>query len=331
MFVTTMKNVSHLLLQGWLYFFRRPKMLVPVIIGVLLYLPVLYYLAIERDFTTLTAEELVIRIVVFFVAVPLITMVVSLVLIEMIHQQTNTNQIHLFKALRKAWGVRMIKALPVIIVWSLFRYVLVAAKLVFAPKRFGDNRYSQHSREVSTSRSGRRFIDVYEVAMWEGGNNQFTNAFRRGLRPFFMLYLTTMSLEKGLKKPLNLASDAYMHQVGIIKTAYGMNSFILLVLHLPVLLMIGFLPSVMNYNLMMVLIFAYLGFMWFSLMLVKQMLMSSLYLWYARWKETVKTDELEGKESSPFYNTDKPEFLYYLYAIYFAELDKDRIDEVDPL
>jgi len=308
MLLLTIKNIGFLLFETLKYLKKRPKMLVMLVVALLLYVPIYYYLVLMEPVLDLDWTPFFIRLAVFFVGVPFVFTFVNFVFIEMAKQEHKKKDIQFFGALLRGF-LGFIRALPLVIIWVLLRYPLLVLKPIFAPPRLGDNEFSSINREIRTSRSGRRSIDVYAVAKWNTGKNFMSNLFRRGLHDGFMMMYTGLSVEEGYFRALKKALNYYKKEVGMIRTGYDAASFHLLVLVLPAMLTIGFIP----YELTMKILFAYLGLMWIYLVIVKQLFLTNLYLWM---------DDFDVSDKTSIFKVDKPVYLYCVSASYFRKFDK---------
>lgn len=306
MMLVTIKNIGLLMFESLKYIWKHPKLLFMVLISLVLYLPLYYYLVIKESLLSLDWIGLLIRLAVFFVGVPLIYTLVNFVFIELAKQEHIDKRIKLSSALTNAIVV-FLKALPLVILWVVFRYLLMALKILFAPPRFGDNEFSSINREVSTSRSGVRSIDVYAVAKWQTGKNIITNLYRRGLHDGFMMIYTGLSVETSYAKAINKALTYYKKEAGIIRTGYDARFFTLLVLVLPAMLTIGGL----QYDIALRILFAYLGLVWIYLSIIKQLLITNLYLWM---------NDFELSNETNLYNVKKPAYLNHASAVYLSKL-----------
>ncbi len=307
MLLVTIRNIVLLMFETLKYIWKRPKMLLMLLVAFILYVPVYYYLVLMESVVALDWIPFFIRLTVFFVGVPFIFTLVNFVLIEMAKQEHIDKRIRVFSALINGI-MSFLKALPFVILWILFRYLLMVLKPIFSPPRFGDNEFSTINREVSTSRSGVRSIDIYAVAKWETGRNVITNLFRRGLHDGFMMMYTGLSVEDSYFKGLNKALKYYKKEAGIIRTGYDAKSFNLLILVLPAMLTIGFL----QHDVAMMILFGYLGVVWIYVIIVKQLLIINLYLWMNDFEKTNETN---------IYKVDKPVYLYRA-SVYLSKLNK---------
>lgn len=308
MLLGTLRNVALLMFETLKYLGKRPKMLLMVVVAFILYAPMYYYLVLMESTTALDWTPFLIRSAVFFVGVPLIYTAVNFVLIEMAIQEHQEKRIRLFHALIHGMKT-FLKALPLVILWTVFRYVLSIFKPIFSPPRFGDNKISSINREMNTSRAGIRYMDIYAVAKWETGKNVMTTLYRRGLHDGFMMMYTGLSVEEGYFKGLKKALQYYQEEAGLLRTGYDAASFYQLILVLPAMLSIGLLL----HDVTLMVLFGYLGVVWIYTVIVKQLLITNLYLWM---------NDLETSNETNIYQVNQPVYLYGASSIYLHELNK---------
>ena len=306
MILVTIKNIGLLMFKTLKYIWKRPKMLIMLLVALVLYLPLYYYLVLMESAIALDWIPLFIRIAVFLMGVPFIFTLINFVFIEMAKQEHMNKHIRFSSALINGIIV-FFKAFPFVILWVVFRYVLRVLKIFFAPPRLGDNQFSSINREVSSSRSGVRSIDIYAVAKWQTGKNVMTNLYRRGLPDGFMMIFTGLSIEDSYFNALNKALTYYKKEAGMIRTGYDAKSFNLLLLVLPAMLTIGLL----QYDIAMKILFAYLGVVWIYIAIVKQLLISNLYLWM---------NDFEASKETNIYDVNRPSYLYRASAVYLSKL-----------
>ncbi|QWC00134.1 hypothetical protein KHQ88_00785 [Mycoplasmatota bacterium] len=296
MILVTIRNIVLLIFETLKYMWERPKMLLTLLVALILYVPLYYYLVLMESVVGLDWTALLIRIAVFLVGVPLIFTLVNFVFIEMAKQEHTDKRIQFSSALMNGI-VSFFKAFPFVILWVVFRYVLAFLKPFFSPPRLGNNEFSSINREFSRTRSGRRYTDFYAVAKWQTGKNVMTNLYRRGLHDGFMMMYTGLTVEDSYFKGVNKALKYYQKEAGFIRTAYDARSFNILILLLPTLLTVGFFP----YDVAMMILFVYLGVVWIYVVIVKQLLVTNLYLWMK---------DFETSNETKIYDVDKPVYLY---------------------
>ncbi len=309
------------LYEGWetfkktvLFAFKNPILLFPMLLAVFGVVATIYYGVTEYN---LLDQEWYIVILVYVVVVTFIISVCSLVLLELLEQKEQGRRMNILKAVFDALIFDLWRTLPVIIVWSVLKFFLTAleifiliAKAKAKEKRKERGRSFRSFKERRLSRS-KNFIEVLQTGVRMASMTILTSIAWEPLNPF-----------KAFKKGLNV----YKTHIGSVVMGVGLSNLLKMIMFIPSFLILylvekntGEVPTEVALGVMI-----YFGFVWAISLMVEQIYVAELYIWYIGF-EKEKQSASERNEEVPKTMLDvKRPSLFDDFADFQEEYERNR-------
>ncbi len=288
------------------YFFKHPVTFVPIsicwVFVAFIGIYVRYFCGWDHFSTALKFLVIYLEIIAF----AFIISISGLVLLELMEQYENRGRASIFKAFYDCVTKDLIRALPTIIIWSLLWFIIEVIDLLITymfrkikhnsydePRRYED-RFSLENAALTLSGMEAQDGNYYAPSSLR----MMIKLFKKGLRMVAFIVLAAIAWEKikpvtAMKKGLAALNAGYSEFVKSFGLTWGFQASLMI----PLLFVL--LPTMLGASfpdLLWIVIIIYIGFAQSLGMLVEQLSMAHLYLWF-------KTFENEKKEQKAAYDT----------------------------
>lgn len=289
------KNGFLITLDALKYMKKNPKILVPVILikilyivlaGVIvLYTPLLTYL--PNNSSDVTLVHILVGIYVLIVYVKFFESLSALYSLDLIRQKNNEGSMGLFRGFIHIFTRSVIKALPIILIWSLME---MALKIVIA------------LLQVFLGRKRSRL---------HRGAGDAGNVLTRTLRMISLVSLPMIVWkEKGTFASLKESFKVFKKRFGVVFVGLGINHVFYSLMGLPAILAIYLADRYEFISLEFFIGLAiYLLLIWSVAYIVEILFSTRIYLWYASWQTEKEAAESRGENPPALDSVEKPDFL----------------------
>lgn len=276
------------------FMLKNPFTLVPILMGGGAFLGVVYWGITTYDISEFTNTEALIALFVYTSAFTVCISISSLVLLELLEQKETKGRMNIFTAIFDALVRDLIRAIPLILFWSVVKFLLLLLELAIAAansRENGNRTYRSRRRERRTS----RWIDTLKT----------------GTRMGVMISLSAIAWEpvgpfKAMKKGLKVYKSHFATMVAGI----GLSKILKLIVFLPgiVILLIAFqfpvVPDAVLYGVVI-----YTGIAWAIGIMMEQLYTAELYMWYMMYEKEVEEGQVTGNIPKNMMEVKKPSFL----------------------
>lgn len=272
--------------EGWKLFkysiyilYKKPIFLLPIFICWCLVATIILYSKYSDLFGV---QSFLLGFSLLFLVLFLITFSISIsnmLMLEFIAQIERGNKISFFKALKNLFGFKIIRAIPVIIIWTFIWFIILLLR------RLNSRNNNNNNRNLSYENAARTLSGI--------NNNPFSwlglglNLFEKLIRMVVFLALPAIVWEKkgsfsGLKKSLVIIRK---HPVQFL-TNYSLTEFFTIIVSLPLFVIFVYVKLGYEFSsFVWTLVILYTGMMWTFNIYLEQMSSGLLYLWHLKWFE----------------------------------------------
>lgn len=276
--------------QSVKFFFKHPKAIFPIFLSWVIYTGVAYYIIITIDFSGYTTPEMLVVIYLFTFLFTFLVSVSSLVLLELLEQNELEGKMSLLVAIKDALLKDLFRTLPIIIGWSIVKFLLFLLELAIA----GIEAKSRGSR-----RRKRRA-------------NSFIETLKTGVRMGVMLMLSAIAWEEiSPKKAMDKGMYVYKKHFASMATGVGLSRALKLVVFIPIIILIfAYSSGTVIHEYVWYGAIIYTGFAWSYGILVEQLFTAELYLWYKLYQDQIALAKKNGTTPPSSIGTIKrPSFI----------------------
>lgn len=263
--------------QSFKFTLKHPILLIPMLLAGA---AVIYYrIWFQNNYVieNMTTQEILFSLYIYTVVVTFSISIASLIVLEFVEQIEKVGRANIFVAMFDALTRDLIRALPIMIVWSFIKFILLLLELLVSASNDDDNRSYRSRRAERRTRS-------------------FITTLKTGIRMSVMTMFCAIAWEPiGPFKAAKKGIDVYRGKFSHLGTGVALSRFLTLVTMLPLLLVFiffGYAESISPNFIYGVMV--YFGLTWAFSMIIEQIYVAELYLWYKtyiRAKTTTTYDE----------------------------------------
>lgn len=282
------------LAEGWYSFkntvkfsLRNPILLIPMLMAVGGIVYSVYYAV---TYTAILEISFIYAILIYAVVVTFIVSVSSLILLELLEQKEKNQSMNFFIAFKDALIHDLWRALPLIVVWSILKFVLTLIEFAIMAAK-------AKAREKRKER-GRTFRGYQERRL--GRQQNFIEMIQTGVRLTSMTILASIAWEPGSPfKAMGKGFRAYKNHLGNFVSGVGFSMLLKLLMIIPTGLVLYFVSETgteVSGGLMLGLLI-YVGIIWAFSLMVEQVYVAELYLWYMSYEKESKIARDLGQDA----------------------------------
>ena len=277
--------------EGWYTFkrtlrfaFKNPLLLFPMLLAVVGIVGASYYAIVEYG---VLEYPLYVVVFIYVVIVTVIVSICSLILLELLEQKEQGRRMNIFKAIFDALVYDLWRTLPVIVVWAVLKFFLTMLEIAIAAAK-------AKARENRRER-GRTFRGYRERRL--GRQQGFVDMIQTGVRLASMTILTSIAWEPlNPFKAMSKGISVYRNHFGSIVMGVGLSNLLKIVMFLPSFLVIIFVNNMYGEIPLgaMIVVMIYFGTVWAISLMVEQIYVAELYIWYMGYEKEKRVAIKEG-------------------------------------
>lgn len=286
------------------FVFKHPKGLFPFFLAWALNLWVGFIVYSNVDFDTKSDTEKVLIVFGLTIVFTALVSISSLILLELVEQHETRGRMSLLKAIYDALVKDLYRAIPVIIVWAIVKFLIMILKSALSSKsKNGSSRRSSYS-----SRRADRFLDTLQT----------------GARMAMFIVLPAIAWEP--VSPMEAAKkgmDVYKNHLVHMLTGLYLSKILGFITFVPALIVFVLAVQLQLFSTGLIIgLVIYIGLTWSFGMMVEQLYTAELYIWYKKFEDEKAKAEYEGTEQPqsmkdvkrPSIFDDLPDFSDNQYA-----------------
>lgn len=271
--------------------YHHPRFLVPLLVCWLIYAPLIIYVKYYLPWDRLSVGA---AFAVCFGVVALMSFLLGgscLVLLELVQQIETTGRASVGRATLDAFANNLIKAMPILIIWSVLWFVLLIIQAIISKGKDRDSNDADASAENvarTLSGSGEGF------SLSRG----FFRAIQKAIRMIVFLMLPAIAWEgAGPLTAMKCGMGALRLHLSFFATGFVLSEVAAIAIFAPPGLLISLADeSEIAYpEWVWVGIIIYSAFAWSFVMFIEQMFAAELYLWHLKWREVCRFLEPDAK------------------------------------
>ena len=294
-----------------LHFFKvHPISLLPMLVCWSGYAAIILYASYGYDWNGYSNSTNLLFSLCIYLAFSLLFGLASLILLEMVQQTESGKPISLIKSIADAIFRDLWKALPLLLIWGLIWFCLAVLSVLFSKK---NNKSSGNKESFSAHNAvGTLLGDEKEFSSLSA----FLDAVSKGVRMAAFLMLPAIAWEElSPLKAFRKGSEILKVAKWNFAEAYGKSGiFAFLVLLIPAL--IYKMDAELNLQLpetFWIFTLIYIAIASSLILIVEQIYMAELYLWYFNWQKENEKNKALGKPYIPFNKSRRPDFFDTTY------------------
>ena len=277
--------------QSMKFFFKHPKAIFPIFMAWILYGGIATYIFITVDFSGYETTEILIVAYLFTFLFTFFVSIASLVLLELIEQNETKSSMSILLAMKDAFFRDLIRTLPIIIGWSIIKFLLLLLEVAIKAAE-------------AKSRRGRRR---------QRRSSKFLETIKTGVRMGVMLMLSAIAWEEiSPRKAMDKGMYIYKKYFASMATGVVLSRVLKFVIFLPLVIVIVIFSSTGTeiheyvwYGLLL-----YTGLAWSYGILVEQLFTAELYLWHKKYQDQVDLAKEKGtKVPTSINDVSRPSFI----------------------
>ena len=304
--IVSFKNAIEIFQSSIRFFLRYPISIFPLILCWCIYAPIILYLEFYMNWDAFNASEIFGIVFLIYFVFSFIIGTSCLILLEIVQQVESGKRPKLSKALKDCFFRDLIKALPVLIIWSIIWSILALLEAILSKKKDENDR---KEKELTAKSAAKTLAGVKKESSLI---NSFFSALKKGLRMIVFIILPAVAWEelgpiRAIKKGLTVLRSTIPEFI----TGYALTRVFVAIVILPVAIIfyIDSEFSVVFPEFVWYFVLVYIAFSWSISFLVEQLYVAELYLWHIKWEDEYKTAKEEGKELPTLRGTPKPSFF----------------------
>ena len=311
-------NGFNILGKAIIFFFKNPKTIFPIVLAWLFITPIILYIQYNFSFSNLSIGEVFIVVFIIIFGVTLVTSLASLILLELLEQHETEGQMSLGKAFKDAFVIDMLRALPLIIAWSIIQFLLLIVEAMIEAGKSKNRKSRSRSKSFSFESTVRD----------SDGGSVFFDFIKKGLRMGVMLMFAGIAWEELSSK------DAYRKGIRLYKTnmatmltGVSIGMLIQFLIMIPVGIMVYLADEGMQFSeTAWMIAFFYGGFAWSLNIFVEQMFAAEIYLWNRTYEIELEKAKAKGEKLPTLKSTKMPSFIDDIQSL---KVYKNVPNEVD--
>lgn len=273
--------------SGWYTFkktvkfsFRNPLLLLPMLLAVAGVVYGSYYGVVELD---LLAMPIYYMVAYYVVVATIVISLSSLILLELLEQKETHGKMNVFKAVFDAVVFDLWRTLPLIVVWAVLKFLVSMLEvMVMLAKAKSKDRNRSSYRRRRTSRRTSNFLTIIQTGIRLASMTVLTAVAWEPINPF-------KAIGKGVR--------VYREQLGEVAVGVGLSNVLKLVMLIPsigayYLMDSAYAGDIPSEGYLAILI--YFGVIWAITLMVEQIYVAELYIWYKVFEGETRNAELEG-------------------------------------
>jgi hypothetical protein len=294
------RTAGELMKQSLVVLWKRPSLLIPLLMCWVLYAPIVLYFKFSFDWSQYPISSVLLIVLAIITAFSLIIGTSCLVLLELIEQIENGENVSILSAFWNVIKSDFLRALPILLVWAILWFILHVIQALFR------RRSSSSKDEDFTAQNAARTLAGMDSSFSLSG--AFFEPLKKGLRMIVFLILPAIAWEElspiaATKKGLSiLRAHVAAFATGFVLSE-ATSTFVFLPAFIVILLSQKFdvvFPEAVWLGMII-----YCAFAWSFSLYIEQMFAAELYLWHLKWMEASEIAK-KNKKSPPQFRRVKP-------------------------
>ncbi|XMB86366.1 hypothetical protein RJG79_00785 [Mycoplasmatota bacterium WC44] len=302
-------NAMKMIVGAFKFFIKHPRIIFPLFFSWLVITTIYLYVYFEMDLTLDKSLPVDVALLYAFILIFTLNIIVSLsslILLELIEQLETTGKMSILKAIKEAFTKDLVRALPIIVVWSLLSFILFIIKVIIkgARKKLG-------VREEK-SFSGKAAADVLSSGDGLGFSGYILRTMSKGIRMAVFTMLPAIAWEdkttsKAAAKGWKVFTDRFIEMI----SGLFVTQLITIIITIPIGIIYYYnrqvgveFTEIVWYSVVL-----FIGFTWSFGMLIEQLFTAELYLWYMKWEKAYNEAKRNQEQLPKFNDVEKPSFL----------------------